>query len=108
MDELESIGIKAKEASRWIGSLGTNEKNALLKHVAMQIKDNAEYIISENNKDYDNAKANGMSPAMLDRLQLTMKRIDGMTEGLLQVVDLEDPIGEVTSMKRRPNGLQIG
>lgn len=108
MDELESIGIKAKEASRWIGSLGTNEKNAILKHVAMQIKDNAEYIISENNKDYDIAKANGMSPAMLDRLQLTMKRIDGMTEGLLQVVDLEDPIGEVTSMKRRPNGLQIG
>ena len=49
MDELESIGIKAKEASRWIGSLGTNEKNAILKHVAMQIKDNAEYIISENN-----------------------------------------------------------
>lgn len=108
MESLEVIGQNAKEASRWLGKLGTTAKNDILKNVAEQILASKDYIVAENAKDIANAKANGMPPALVDRLLLTDARIKGMTEGLLQVVELEDPVGTVSSMKRRPNGLQIG
>lgn len=108
MESLEVVGQNAKEASRWLGKLGTTAKNDILKNVAEQILASKDYIVAENAKDIANAKANGMPPALVDRLLLTDARIKGMTEGLLQVVELEDPVGTVSSMKRRPNGLQIG
>ncbi|MDD6796918.1 MAG: glutamate-5-semialdehyde dehydrogenase [Clostridia bacterium] len=108
MESLEVIGQNAKEASRWLGKLGTTAKNDILKKVAEQILASKDYIVAENAKDIANAKENGMPPALVDRLLLTDARIKGMTEGLLQVVELEDPVGTVSSMKRRPNGLQIG
>ena len=65
-------------------------------------------LIAENAKDMEAGKANGMPEGLLDRLLLTEKRIEQMAEGLEQVAALDDPIGEVLSMKKRPNGLRIG
>jgi len=108
MDTLVIIGEKARAASTFLGKLGTIEKNNALKIVAEAILANKDYITEANNIDLENAKKNGMKPALLDRLTLTEARMNGMAEGLLQLVELEDPIGEVISMKKRPNGLIIG
>lgn len=108
MDNLIEIGEKAKIASQFLGKLGTVEKNNALKAVAKALVERKEYIINANNIDLKNAVNNGMKPALQDRLKLTDERIAAMAEGLIQLTDLEDPIGEVTSMKKRPNGLQIG
>lgn len=108
MDTLITIGEKARKASFFLGKLGTIEKNNALKTVAEAIIKNADYITEANNIDIANAQKNGMKPALVDRLKLTEDRLNSMAEGLLQLVDLEDPIGEVTSMKKRPNGLIIG
>ncbi len=83
------------------------KNNALIK-VGDAISLAREEIKQANAKDILIAKENGMKPALLDRLTLTDARIDGMVEGLLQLVQLEDPVGEIQSMKTRPNGLMIG
>lgn len=88
--------------------LGINERNKALAEVAKALIDNADYIKEANNIDLENAKANNMKPALIDRLTLTDDRIKGMADGLNVLVGLEDPIGEVTEMKTRPNGLIIG
>ena len=108
MDTLISIGEKARIASTFLGKLGTIEKNDALTAVANAILQNKIYIVEANNVDIENAKRNGMKPALVDRLTLTEARLNGMAEGLFQLVGLEDPIGEVISMKKRPNGLIIG
>lgn len=108
MNTLITIGEKAKAASTFLGKLGTIEKNNALKAVANAILEKKEYITEANHTDIENAKKNGMKPALIDRLTLTEARLNGMAEGLFQLVDLEDPIGEVISMKKRPNGLIIG
>ncbi len=108
MDSIEIIGKRAKEASVRTAKMTTNEKNNALRHVGQALLDNAEAIKAANIIDIENAKNNGMKPAMLDRLTLTDARIKGMVDGLMQVADLDDPIGEITHMKTRPNGLMIG
>lgn len=108
MDSIEIIGKRAKEASVKTAKMITNEKNNALRHVGQALLDNAEAIKAANIIDIENAKNNGMKPAMLDRLTLTDARIKGMVDGLMQVADLDDPIGEITHMKTRPNGLMIG
>ncbi len=108
MISLTDIGIRAKKASRYMARLGINERNKALAEVAKALIDNADYIKEANNIDLKNAKANNMKPALIDRLTLTDDRIKGMAEGLNVLVGLEDPIGEVTEMKTRPNGLIIG
>lgn len=108
MDSIEIIGKRAKEASVKTAKMTTNEKNNALRHVGLALLDNAEAIKAANIIDIENAKNNGMKPAMLDRLTLTDARIKGMVDGLMQVADLDDPIGEITHMKTRPNGLMIG
>ena len=108
MDSIEIIGKRAKEASVKTAKMTTNEKNNALRHVGQTLLDNAEAIKAANIIDIENAKNNGMKPAMLDRLTLTDARIKGMVDGLMQVADLDDPIGEITHMKTRPNGLMIG
>ena len=108
MDSIEAIGKRAREASVVTARMSTNEKNNALRHVGKAILDNADAIKAANNIDIENARNNGMKPAMLDRLTLNDARINGMVEGLMQVADLDDPIGEITHMKTRPNGLMIG
>ena len=105
MESLEQIGMRAKKASRYLAKLGIDEKNKALDAVADALETNAEYIIRANEKDLENARANGMKPALIDRLALNEKRINAMADGIRVLTGLEDPIGEVTGMKKRPNRL---
>lgn len=106
--QLEEIGKKAKEAESVMRVLDTNTKNEVLQKAAENLKKDKEKILSANAVDMENGKKKGMSDGLLDRLLLTEARIAQMAEGLCQVAVLEDPIGEVLSMKKRPNGLLIG
>lgn len=106
--DLEEIGKKAQMVSRKLGILGCEEKNRGLLMAAQALLDGQGEILAANQEDMDRAKAQGMSQGLLDRLKLTPERIQGMAGGLRQVAALEDPVGEVLSMKQRPNGLMIG
>lgn len=106
--DLNEIGAKAKKASLDMAKLSTTEKNKILKIGAEALIKNSDYIISENKKDLDAAKNNGLKNVLIDRLTLTKERIEGMADGLFQLAKLEDPIGEIINMKTLPNGLKIG
>ncbi len=106
--QLEEIGKKAKEAESVMRVLDTNTKNEVLQKAAENLKKDKEKILIANAVDMENGRKKGMSDGLLDRLLLTEARIAQMAEGLCQVAALEDPIGEVLSMKKRPNGLLIG
>lgn len=106
--ELEQMGKLAKEASRSLVKLSQPVKNACLVTVARNLTENTDVILKANEKDIENGRKNNMPESLLDRLKLTKERIDGIAEGVRQVAALEDPVGEVLSMKERPNGLMIG
>ena len=105
---LEQLGIRAKDAESSMRLLSTDKKNQVLRAAAKSLTDNAQSILDANALDIARGKENNMSQGLLDRLLLTKERIEGMADGLLQLVELEDPIGEVLGMKKRPNGLMIG
>ena len=106
--ELIEIGRRAKEASFLLGKMGSQEKNEGLLAAADAILAGQEEILKANEIDILHAKEKGMAEGLVDRLRLTPQRISSMVEGMRQVAGLEDPIGEVISMKKRPNGLLIG
>ena len=106
--ELTTMGQLAKNASRTLNKLSKPIKNACLLTVARNLIDHTDMILEANEKDIANGKANQMPDSLSDRLRLTPERIEGIAEGVRQVAMLEDPIGEVLSMKERPNGLMIG
>lgn len=106
--ELLEICKKAKSVAGTIGILDTNTKNQVLENVAKALVAESTYILQENEKDLENGKRNHMPEGLLDRLALNEARISQMAEGLSQIAGLEDPIGEVLSTKKRPNGLLIG
>jgi glutamate-5-semialdehyde dehydrogenase len=108
MSELINLGEKAKEASYELMNLGTNEKNKALESMADRLLLSSDSILEENKKDLEAAMQKGTSKAMLDRLSLDKKRIEDMADGLREVALLSDPVGEITAMWKRPNGLQIG
>ena len=105
---LSEIGQRAKDVSRILNNLGSREKNMGLEEAARALLEGEDEILAANEEDCDKAASNGMSQGLLDRLRLTPARINSMADGLLQVASLEDPVGEVLSMKKRPNGLMIG
>ena len=105
---LEELGARAKKASRELGRLGVNEKNAGLEAVADALLQNQETMLQANEVDVTKARENGMKESLVDRLTLTSERIQGMAEGIRQIVALADPVGEVTNMKVTPQGMQIG
>ena len=105
---MEIIGQRAKEASKIMARLSQVEKNRGLLAAAEELRKKTDYILEENKKDVDAAIQSGMKQSLVDRLQLTKERIDAMAVGLEQIAGLEDPVGEVLSMKTRPNGLRIG
>lgn len=108
MSELIIKGQKAKEASYVLMNATTTEKNNALLKMAEVLLKSSEQILEANKKDLENAIEKGTPKAMLDRLALDESRINGMADGLKDVVSLPDPIGEITGMWKRPNGLQIG
>lgn len=105
---MEILGKRAKDASRESAKLGTDEKNKGLFAVADELCKQSAYLLSENEKDVQEAESKGVKKSLIDRLRLTEQRIEDMAEGLRQIAGLEDPIGEVLEMKNRPNGLRIG
>lgn len=105
---LEELGERAKKASRELGITPSTLKNQVLLKAADALEQNVNLILEANQKDVANAHTNHMSLALIDRLMLNQERIADMAKGIRQIVDLEDPIGEVLSMKNRPNGLLIG
>lgn len=107
-EKMMIIGKKAREVSCKVQHLGQTEKNEGLYSVARELRMQTAYILEENTKDVERAKDAGMKKSLIDRLLLTGQRIQAMAEGLEQIAKLEDPIGEMISMKVRPNGLQIG
>lgn len=107
MGYIDELGTAAKAAEREMTKIGTMQKNAALRAVSEKLLSNKDVIIKENGRDIENARINGMSEAMIDRLTLTKSRIDGISEGVLQVVALKDPIGEVIGGGELPNGLRI-
>ncbi|MEF2820178.1 MAG: glutamate-5-semialdehyde dehydrogenase [Clostridium sp.] len=108
MNELINKGKKAKKVSFILSNLSTLEKNKGLNAMANSLVNNKEEILKANKIDLQASMEKGTSKSMLDRLALTEERIEGMSNGLRQVVALPDPIGEVLGMWTRPNGLQIG
>ena len=108
MADLEQICKLAHDERIRVGMLDTKEKNEALLAVADALLANADAIIAANKKDMERAKENNMPQGLQDRLLLNHERIEGMADGLRQIAKLDDPIGEVISMKKRPNGLSIG
>ncbi len=108
MEQIEVLGKRAKEAAQELAALDTYKKNRALNFVADALEFCEEEILESNEMDLEHGRKNGMSKAMLDRLALTSERIKNMAEGIRQIVQLEDPIGEVISMKKKENGLMIG
>ena len=107
MTYIDTLGQQAKVAGRQIAKLSTAAKNDLLNQVAKALVAESTYIITENAKDMANAKENGISEIMQDRLLLTEDRIAGIAEGVRQVADLQDPIGQVVRGYTNLDGLKI-
>ena len=105
---LQEIGKNAKAAEPILRIMKSSVKDEVLKKTAANLVIRSAELIAANKIDIQNARANGMAEGMVDRLALTEARIAGMAEGLEQIAGLDDPIGEVLSMKQRPNGLMIG
>ncbi|MEK9712237.1 MAG: glutamate-5-semialdehyde dehydrogenase [Thalassolituus sp.] len=105
---MQTLGQQARAASRAMARASTNDKNKALLAIADEISNNRDALRAANAEDMARGEQNGLDAALLDRLELTDGRIDTMIEGLHQVATLADPVGEITDMKYRPSGIQIG
>ncbi len=105
---MNDLGERASLASRALARSTTNARNSALLEIANQIEQSADMLKKENQKDLDAGKANGLSDAMIDRLALTDDGIATIAEGIRQIAALSDPIGEISDLKYRPSGIQVG
>lgn len=105
---VEEMAVKAKAAAREVARLSTEVKDRVLLETAQLLQERREELRAENAKDLERAREKGLSSAFIDRLTLSDKVIDAMAQGLREVAALPDPVGEVTRMWRRPNGLLVG
>ena len=103
-----TVGSQAREASRHLARADANAKNAALNALAGTIRRDSSALLEANQEDLAAARAAGMAPAMIDRLTLTGKGVAAMAAGIEQVADLPDPVGEITDLKFRPSGIQVG
>ena len=111
MDIKEYVLNKAKEAKEGAKALArssSKKKNIILLKMAEALREKAKVLISENQKDIRFAEKKGLSKALIDRLTLNEKRIDEMSQGLIEVIALPDPVGEIMKMWQRPNGMTVG
>lgn len=102
------LGQQARSASRLIAKADTGKKNAALEAMAAKLDNSRHTLLEANALDLENGRNNGLESALLDRLELNAKGIDTMIEGLHQVAALADPVGEVTNLRYRPSGIQVG
>ena len=106
--QMQALGQQARAASRVMAAADTHAKNAALMGALAAIDSTRDELVAANARDLKAGQDKGLEPAMLDRLQLTPARIDTMLDGLRQVAALADPIGEITDMRYRPSGIQVG
>ncbi|MGA7828334.1 MAG: glutamate-5-semialdehyde dehydrogenase [Geobacteraceae bacterium] len=107
-EQIRTIAVEARRASRAIAKLSSTAKNSLLLDMAAALVEQGDHLVEENAKDLAAAEKKGIPAAMLDRLMLDESRIQAMADGLREVANLPDPVGEVTKMWKRPNGLMVG
>lgn len=100
--------MEAREGARSLAKASSNQKNAALIKMADALKNSIGYLIAENKKDIEYADKKGLSKALIDRLTLNEKRINEMAQGLVEVAQLPDPVGEITKMWQRPNSMTVG
>ncbi|KYC29476.1 Gamma-glutamyl phosphate reductase [Sterolibacterium denitrificans] len=105
---MENLGRAARAASRLTAAASTAAKNAALLEMARQIRAQQDALLAANAADLAEARTNGLDAALIDRLTLTAKSVEAMAQGLEQVAQLPDPVGEITDLKRRPSGIQVG
>ncbi len=105
---MQQVGQRARAASRAMAMADTNAKNRALEASAQALLNASARLIAENTKDVASAKQSGLDAASIDRLTLTEKTVLGMAEGLRQIAQLPDPVGEISDMKYRPTGIQVG
>jgi len=105
---MQSLGVRARAASQLIANADGQTKNKALNAIATALLESQAELVTENQKDMQAGQASGLAEALLDRLELTPARIEGMANGLRQIAMLPEPIGEVSEMKFQPSGLQIG
>ena len=107
-DLINTLGKNAKVASKALRSATTEAKNNALNNIANDNNQNRASILDANRKDLENGKSKGLDDALIDRLMLDDERLDGIIESLNQIVALPDPVGEITDLKFRPSGIQVG
>ena len=105
---MQAVGKQAREASRAIARADTHAKNNALRAIAAAIRRESATLVAANQEDLAAARAAGLETAMLDRLTLTEKGVAAMAEGVEQVAALADPVGEISDLKFRPSGIQVG
>ena len=105
---MNTLGQSARKAARAMAKANTASKNRALELIAQAIRRDAALLTAANQKDLEQARSNGLAAAMIDRLTLSEKAIATMAEGLEQIASLPDPIGEISNMKYRPTGIQVG
>ncbi|NTV09304.1 MAG: glutamate-5-semialdehyde dehydrogenase [Zoogloea sp.] len=105
---MHTVGRQARAASRAMAAASTDAKNTALLTIAAAIRARKAELLAANAQDLEQARADGLEPAMIDRLTLTEKGVEGMAAGLEQVATLPDPVAEITDVKRRPSGIQVG
>lgn len=107
MFDFETVGLRAREASRVLSGADTKKKNLALKFIAEELLAKKRDILAQNRADVKAAEAKGVKSSLVDRLYLNEKRIEGIAEGVTQVIALPDPVGTVDSGETRPNGLRV-
>ena len=105
---IQAMGQAARDAARAMARMDTGAKNAALHAVAQRLSERREHLFEANAADLAAARENQLDAALLDRLELTPARLQAMADGLLQVADLADPVGEISAMNYRPTGIQVG
>ena len=104
---MQSLGTAAREASRILARANSDTKNNALITIAKQLDANRNAVLAANKLDMDKGRNNGLNDALLDRLELNDERVDAMIEGLQQVAELSDPVGELTDLGTRPSGIKL-
>lgn len=105
---MQGVGRDARQASRLIARADSNARNSALRSIAKAIRRESDELLAANQEDLAAARAAGLEPALLDRLTLSAKGVASMAEGVEQVAALPDPVGEISDLKFRPSGIQVG
>ncbi len=107
-EQMVKLAREARQSTEIMANLSSTVKNDMLRRMADSLERAASEVIAENGKDIARAREKGLSAAMIDRLVLNEQRVTAMADGLREVAELPDPVGEISDMRRRPNGIQVG